>query len=423
MKKNLWATIIMRSCAVILFIICIFAAESVLADNIISNDGIERVYGQNQFMKYVYEQMQKREEEIVVKYIGNDYLDVFELFEKEEFLDKVADIDDPTTSDDFDYLGNNLSKMKTSINIKYSGAAEAIFNINIDWRETYDETQAVNQAVRELIDSLALKDMNTYEKIKTAHDYIIDNVEYDIDCNNENAYTAVFDKKSTCQGYSLLFYKIMTEVGVNCRYVTGTGINEESGPHGWNIVQIEDKWYNVDVTWDDPVYINASGTIERNEMNYVFFLKGTGEFDESHVRDDKFTTEDFKAQYPMATVDFDEASYSGDNMIYTSSDALEWSFTKEEEIGAKGLYRKVILSDFGTYRNMFPNIIQGFGNLSVEKGFFGAIGDSWIELSILNKFVVIIFFVVIGLNVAYGIIDKKMNEEEDKLDISELQSK
>ena len=31
--------------------------------------------------------------------------------------------------------------------------------------------------------------------------------------------------------------------------------------HVWNAVKIDDKWYHIDLTWDDPVVLNGSDTI------------------------------------------------------------------------------------------------------------------------------------------------------------------
>ena len=51
-----------------------------------------------------------------------------------------------------------------------------------------------------------------------------------------------------CQGYATLTYKMLTELGVDCRYISGTS-NEEL--HAWNIVRIGRCFgTTLDNTWD-----------------------------------------------------------------------------------------------------------------------------------------------------------------------------
>jgi len=98
-------------------------------------------------------------------------------------------------------------------------------------------------------------------------------------------------KSSTCQGYMSLAYKMFTEAGIPSRIITGTG-NKDS--HGWNIVYLEGKWYNIDCTWDDPITLNGKDVII-----YDYYLKSEEEF-KGHLRDAEFTSEEFLSQYPIA---------------------------------------------------------------------------------------------------------------------------
>lgn len=40
----------------------------------------------------------------------------------------------------------------------------------------------------------------------------------------------------------------------------------------WNYVQINEIWYSVDVTWDDPILINSS--ILPESSRYKYFCQG-----------------------------------------------------------------------------------------------------------------------------------------------------
>ena len=61
------------------------------------------------------------------------------------------------------------------------------------------------------------------------------------------AYGALIDRTCVCQGYAALLYRLLLELGVDNRVLTGTG---NGGGHAWNIVELDDVYYNVDPTWD-----------------------------------------------------------------------------------------------------------------------------------------------------------------------------
>jgi len=46
----------------------------------------------------------------------------------------------------------------------------------------------------------------------------------------------------------MAYYHIMKQLGVDTDFVESTAMN-----HMWNIFKIDDNWYHVDSTWDDPV--------------------------------------------------------------------------------------------------------------------------------------------------------------------------
>lgn len=104
-------------------------------------------------------------------------------------------------------------------------------------------------------------DMKPYEKVLAVHDYLILNCKYDyanyladtIPYISGTAYGALVDGKAVCEGYTQAFLYIMNKLGIPCRYVRGY-VGTTQGPHAWNMVQLDGKWYHVDVTWDDPVW-------------------------------------------------------------------------------------------------------------------------------------------------------------------------
>lgn len=68
-----------------------------------------------------------------------------------------------------------------------------------------------------------------------------------------------------CEGYARAFQVLCNELNIPCVLVDGEAkshADDQPEDHMWNYVQIDDGWYAVDVTWNDP-YV-ASNPEEKN---------------------------------------------------------------------------------------------------------------------------------------------------------------
>ena len=136
------------------------------------------------------------------------------------------------------------------------------------------------------------KKSDTYQNIKLAHDYLVESIEYDQTISQPNIYDiygAFINKKSVCEGYAKAFKYLMDSMNIPCVTVSGKATNSEgdSESHAWNYVQINNAWYAIDCTWDDPILV-GSGYLS-NSLKYKYFLKGENEFNNSHIPDGQFT--------------------------------------------------------------------------------------------------------------------------------------
>lgn len=119
----------------------------------------------------------------------------------------------------------------------------------------------IDDECNEIVSSVP-KDATELEKVLFVHDYITSHYEYDMSYQNRNLYTAVRDKKCVCQGYSYLFMYIMNKYfEIECTTVPSDACN-----HIWNKVKVDGKWYNLDLTSDDPTP-NLSSL-----ANHTYFL-------------------------------------------------------------------------------------------------------------------------------------------------------
>ena len=147
-----------------------------------------------------------------------------------------------------------------------------------------------------------------YTKIAKVHNWLIYFVNYEESTNSKDQYTiygALKNGKAVCEGYARAFKYFMDGIGVPCVLASGTAQNSqgETESHAWNYVQIDNKWYATDVTWDDPVVMG--GEEQTDEMKYQYFLKGSEEFFKDHKEDGKISELSMEFKFPtLATENY-----------------------------------------------------------------------------------------------------------------------
>lgn len=129
---------------------------------------------------------------------------------------------------------------------------------------------------QEIINKIITKGMSDFDKAKAIHDYIIMNVDYDyanylndtIPARSYTALGALKYKYAVCAGYAKTFQLMCELAGLKCTYIVG---DTPRGAHAWNQVKISGKWYNVDVTWDDPISLEKKFD-DHKYNSYSYFL-------------------------------------------------------------------------------------------------------------------------------------------------------
>ncbi len=133
------------------------------------------------------------------------------------------------------------------------------------------ETEKINAAADELLKGIT-PSMPEFEREMLLHDRLAKSITYDL--NEEYAHTAygaLVNGRAVCDGYTQAFQYLLQRVGIQSFMVTGAG---NGGNHAWNIVRIDGKYYNVDLTWDDQksdtfhAYFNL--TDERIKEDHIF---------------------------------------------------------------------------------------------------------------------------------------------------------
>ena len=187
---------------------------------------------------------------------------------------------------------NGFSNMQTII--KESG--QVIVNVTYFYNE--DHINAINKKVDELYKELINDTMSDREKIKTIHDYIINNTKYDV-TRNENgesiyqsylAYGLLFEGYATCNGYTDAMALFLDKMNIPNFKVAMTPDDPTKEGHVWNAVYLDNNWYHLDLTWDDPVSEDG-----KDYLQDTYFLIDTNQLKEiDNSGDKKITDHNFK---------------------------------------------------------------------------------------------------------------------------------
>ena len=125
-----------------------------------------------------------------------------------------------------------------------------------------------------------------YDRIKYIFEYLVETVDYDEAApDNQNIYSALAWKRSVCAGYSRAAQYLLEKAGVECIYVTGKIRGQ--GAHAWNIVKCEGTYYQMDVTYGDPVFLEAESgeNVPGNSINYDYLCCTDETLSSDHIQD------------------------------------------------------------------------------------------------------------------------------------------
>ena len=289
--------------------------------------------------------MIQREAEISVTYPANAGFDADAIWQE-----ALSHTGEPVAGD---YLAWQWSALTWHT---YYDSLSGVYYYTVVYCPEYFTTAAqeaeMDSAVAALLNELNLWSASDYDKVKGTYDWMCGNITYD-NANLDNsayllkhsAYAALINRTAVCQGYALLFYRLCLELGVDARYISGTG---NGGSHGWNIVKLDGLYYNVDATWD--------ATWHQAGAAYNWFLRGSSNFTD-HVEGEDYSTPEFKQEYPISPTDH------GANVSWpvtgTCGDHLTWHLSEEGTLtisGSGAMYDYYSYEEYPTWNDYVWNI-------------------------------------------------------------------
>jgi len=151
----------------------------------------------------------------------------------------------------------------------------SVVEITLQWNEIANQLSQAKQNFSNSANAIlsGAKNLGSdYEKEVYVHDKLISQVSYDAQAAvNQSAYSAMVNGKTVCAGYAKAFQYLMQQLNIPCYYCTGfSGEN-----HAWNIIKLDDGYYNIDTTWDDT-----------DPNTHTYFNKTDAEFSKDHKRTD-----------------------------------------------------------------------------------------------------------------------------------------
>lgn len=199
-----------------------------------------------------------------------------------------------TCMDDIKELANNQETLSHINNFvhPYNGFQhieteyDSLGKITLTIHKSYTEKEIteIEKKLDYIEQNVLDKNKSTIENIKAAHDYIINNTKYDIDKKSNGttnyksdiAYGPLIQGYGICGGYTDAMELVLERMNIISYKVA-------SENHIWNGVNLDNKWYHLDLTWDDPVTPDNSQILDNS-----FFLIDTNKLLEIETTEHQF---------------------------------------------------------------------------------------------------------------------------------------
>ena len=190
---------------------------------------------------------------IIYTSLNNGYDNFYFYCHYEECQEDVSDITEP---ENLITISNYIHPYNAYRRVYVSTNSFDKVEIRIEKSYTNDNINSINQKLDQIIKEIITDDMSDKEKITVFHNYIIDNTVYDsnyletnlndIDNPSHKALGPLFFGKALCGGYADVMAIFLNRLNIPNYRIS-------SSDHIWNFVYLDNNWYHLDLTWDDPV--------------------------------------------------------------------------------------------------------------------------------------------------------------------------
>ncbi len=207
-----------------------------------SSSSTYTISSQNDIKKAIYNGLNNGQENITLNCnystLSTCFSDFSVVFQNRQLLSSIANYVNPYNR----YYTINAKQI--------SNNEEGRIELTINKKYTEEQIEEINNIIDYNLNELNLDQMSDYEKIKWAHDYLVNKNHYDLEAvsgsDSYSAYGAIVGDKAVCQGYAEAMALFLDRFNIPNLLVASEG-------HIWNLVYNNGQWLHLDATWDDPV--------------------------------------------------------------------------------------------------------------------------------------------------------------------------
>lgn len=247
--------------------------------------------------------------------------------------------------------------MDTAYSCKYrrdGRCAEIDLQFNSTAQNLEQEKANFEAKAKEITDGARSLSSN-YEREKYVHDELISKVDYAASAKmNQSAYSALVNGRTVCAGYARAYQYMLQQLGIPCFYCTGYA----GESHAWNIVGLDDGYYNVDTTWDDT-----------DDGTYDYFNKSDADYTGTHLRQELSVNlppcngTAYRNLEPESDEDKKDADTENNNVLLDGRRRLA-------DLGLSPDDSLTTLTDY--YNNCYNNLVQaGKGRCAFQSVIYG----------------------------------------------------
>jgi len=230
-----------------------------------------------------------------------------------------------------------------------------------------DTERQIYEYVKDVVEATGAKNLARVEAVRALHDYLVLQLKYDTSFRqiSHSPEGVIQNKMAVCDGYARTMRLLLLTAGIECEIVTGTSKGES---HAWNLVKMEDGWYHVDVTWDDPIP-DVEG-----KVSYLYFLKNDSYMAKDHVWEHRIScTKDTYQLYMYRDVICDSAETMKDvyTQQVTTKKNITFCYPKTGEVN-QGLILDYVMKQLQQGLTYYPEKEVGdYYLLEIENPLFG----------------------------------------------------